>query len=91
MHREPTVNVDWFRFWLQDYEDPDPTKAEQYACWHELRKMQQQNETTSKETSSAVSTEEEQLLSGKCSPGTLVPLEAFEKHSAEIQPCCSSR
>lgn len=30
-------NVDWFRFWLQDYEDPDPTKHEQYARWRGLR------------------------------------------------------
>jgi len=33
-------SVDWFRFWLQDYEDPDRTKAEQYARWRELRKLQ---------------------------------------------------
>jgi dipeptidyl aminopeptidase/acylaminoacyl peptidase len=33
-------SVDWFRFWLQDYEDPDPAKAEQYARWHNLRKLQ---------------------------------------------------
>jgi hypothetical protein len=26
-------SVDWFRFWLQGYEDPDPTKAEQYRRW----------------------------------------------------------
>jgi dipeptidyl aminopeptidase/acylaminoacyl peptidase len=32
--------VDWFRFWLQDYEDPDPAKAEQYVRWRELRKLQ---------------------------------------------------
>jgi len=30
-------NVDWFRFWLEDYQDPDPAKAEQYARWRELR------------------------------------------------------
>jgi hypothetical protein len=29
--------VDWWRFWLQDVEDPDPAKAEQYARWHRLR------------------------------------------------------
>ncbi len=34
-------NVDWFRFWLQGEEDPDPAKREQYARWHELRKLQQ--------------------------------------------------
>ena len=33
-------NIDWFRFWLQGYEDPDPAKAEQYARWRELRKLQ---------------------------------------------------
>jgi dipeptidyl aminopeptidase/acylaminoacyl peptidase len=35
-----TTNVDWFRFWLQDYEDPDPAKTEQYNRWRELRKLQ---------------------------------------------------
>jgi dipeptidyl aminopeptidase/acylaminoacyl peptidase len=30
-------SVDWFRFWLKDEEDPDPTKAEQYARWRKLR------------------------------------------------------
>ncbi len=33
--------VDWFRFWLQDYEDPDPAKAEQYHRWRELRRLQE--------------------------------------------------
>ncbi len=32
-------NVDWFRFWLQGYEDPDPAKTEQYARWRQLREM----------------------------------------------------
>jgi dipeptidyl aminopeptidase/acylaminoacyl peptidase len=32
--------LDWFRFWLQGYEDPDPAKAEQYARWRELRRLQ---------------------------------------------------
>jgi dipeptidyl aminopeptidase/acylaminoacyl peptidase len=31
-------NVDWFRFWLKDEEDPDPVKAEQYSRWRALRK-----------------------------------------------------
>jgi len=30
-------NVDWFRFWLEDYEDPDPAKRAQYARWRSLR------------------------------------------------------
>ncbi|MGA2336083.1 MAG: hypothetical protein ABSG08_11965 [Terriglobales bacterium] len=33
-------SVDWFRFWLQGYEDPDPAKAYQYKRWHDLRKLQ---------------------------------------------------
>src|SRR5713226_9114210 len=37
-------NVDWFCFWLQGYEDPDPAKAERYARWRDLRKLQQENE-----------------------------------------------
>jgi dipeptidyl aminopeptidase/acylaminoacyl peptidase len=30
-------NVDWFRFWLQDYEDSDPEKNGQYAVWREMK------------------------------------------------------
>ena len=30
-------SVDWFRFWLQGYEDHNPAKAEQYARWQKLR------------------------------------------------------
>ena len=33
------LSVDWFRFWLQAYEDPDTAKAEQYRRWHELNKL----------------------------------------------------
>jgi dipeptidyl aminopeptidase/acylaminoacyl peptidase len=33
-------SVDWFRFWLQGYEDTDPAKAEQYKRWRELRRLQ---------------------------------------------------
>ena len=36
-------SVDWFRFWLQDYEDPNPAKREQYVRWRELRKLQEQS------------------------------------------------
>jgi len=36
--------VDWLRFWLQGFEDPDPTKAAQYARWREMRKLQLENE-----------------------------------------------
>jgi dipeptidyl aminopeptidase/acylaminoacyl peptidase len=36
-------NLDWFRFWLQDVEDPDPAKAEQFAHWREHRLLQCKN------------------------------------------------
>jgi hypothetical protein len=36
--------VDWFCFWLKGEEDPDPAKADQYAGWRELKKMQQAND-----------------------------------------------
>jgi len=39
-------SVDWFRFWLKDEEDPDAAKADQYARWRELRKMQKKKEDT---------------------------------------------
>lgn len=30
-------NLDWFRFWLQDYEDAIPAKAGQYTHWRRMR------------------------------------------------------
>jgi dipeptidyl aminopeptidase/acylaminoacyl peptidase len=30
-------NVDWFRFWLQGFEDPDPLKRRQYLRWTNLK------------------------------------------------------
>jgi hypothetical protein len=32
-------DVDWFGFWVKGEEDPDPTKAEQYKRWRELRTL----------------------------------------------------
>jgi len=34
------MNVDWYDFWLNGHEDPDPAKSEQYVRWRELRKLQ---------------------------------------------------
>jgi dipeptidyl aminopeptidase/acylaminoacyl peptidase len=31
--------VDWFDFWLNGHEDPNPGKAGQYAKWRELREL----------------------------------------------------
>jgi dipeptidyl aminopeptidase/acylaminoacyl peptidase len=33
-------NVDWFRFWLQNYERPGPEDTTQYGRWRKLRVMQ---------------------------------------------------
>jgi dipeptidyl aminopeptidase/acylaminoacyl peptidase len=41
------TNLDWFRFWLQKYEDPDPAKAEQYKRWRGLQELQDENEKKS--------------------------------------------
>jgi dipeptidyl aminopeptidase/acylaminoacyl peptidase len=35
--------VDWFRFWLNAEEDPNPDKVEQYMRWRELRTLQNQS------------------------------------------------
>jgi len=32
--------LDWFRYWLEDYMDPDPDKQEQYARWQKLRALE---------------------------------------------------
>jgi len=37
-------NVDWMRFWLQDYESPEPSKREQYERWHHLRELRDADE-----------------------------------------------
>lgn len=37
-------NVDWFRFWLQDYERPSPEDPEQYSRWRTLRAEQEAEE-----------------------------------------------
>lgn len=45
-------NLDWFRFWLKGEEDPDPAKAEQYARWRALRKLQEENQKSQTELAS---------------------------------------
>ena len=30
-------NIDWFRFWLQGYEDPDPAKRKEYKHWRVMK------------------------------------------------------
>jgi len=43
LHAIATRNLDWFRFWLQEFEDPNPAKAEQYLRWRTLREQQRQS------------------------------------------------
>ncbi|MEI9988587.1 MAG: prolyl oligopeptidase family serine peptidase [Rhizomicrobium sp.] len=33
-------NLDWFGFWLQGHEDPDPAKREQYSRWEKFCDLQ---------------------------------------------------
>lgn len=40
-------NLDWFRYWLQDYRDPDPAKAEQYRRWDGLRRQFEKKQASS--------------------------------------------
>lgn len=40
-------NVDWFRFWLQGKEDPNPAKREQYTRWKAMRDALQKKQSTS--------------------------------------------
>jgi len=35
--------VDWCDFWLNSHEHPDPAKANHYAHWRELRKLDEEN------------------------------------------------
>ena len=44
--RSLTAHTDWFRFWLQGYEDPDPAKAAQYERWRRLRELQSRKVTS---------------------------------------------
>lgn len=41
-------NVDWFRFWLQGYERPDPEDPDQYERWKHLRDVQDKDASSSR-------------------------------------------
>jgi len=32
-------NIDWYRFWLQGYERPNPDDPDQYKRWEHLREL----------------------------------------------------
>jgi hypothetical protein len=46
-------NLDWFRFWLKDEEDPNADKAEQYQRWRELRVTWESAKTSASEPSTS--------------------------------------
>lgn len=50
-------NLDWFRFWLQDIEDPDSAKAEQYERWRQLRELQCRNPRSLRDYCGVISTQ----------------------------------
>ncbi len=33
------MTVDWYDFWLNEHEDPNPAKADQFRRWRELRRL----------------------------------------------------
>lgn len=37
-------DVDWFRFWLENYEDPSPAKRAQYERWRQLKGLVESRE-----------------------------------------------
>jgi dipeptidyl aminopeptidase/acylaminoacyl peptidase len=39
-------NVDWYRFWLQGYERPNPEDPDQYKRWEHLRELQEADDKT---------------------------------------------
>ena len=43
-------NIDWFRFWLKDEEDADPSKAEQTIRWREMKKNRKAAEAAAAKT-----------------------------------------
>lgn len=46
------ATIDWYRFWLQSYEDPDPAKSDQYARWRGMRQRQETNKTAQQSAAS---------------------------------------
>ena len=37
-------NVQWFKFWFMDQEDPNPVDPEQYVRWRKLREQHEANQ-----------------------------------------------
>ena len=52
-------NIDWFRFWLQGYRDPDPAKGAQYRRW---QSMTGASPVTDRESGAPFGTEQDHIL-----------------------------
>ncbi|MGC2697359.1 MAG: hypothetical protein WA738_16355 [Candidatus Angelobacter sp.] len=46
------MNTDWFDFWLNGHEDPDPSKVEQYKRWRVLIKREKRRRTPERSATS---------------------------------------
>lgn len=46
-------NVDWYRFWLQGYERPNPEDPDQYKRWEQLKELRDADLKTSQPASDA--------------------------------------
>ena len=49
-------SLDWFRYWLQDHVDPDPTKAAQYVRWNALRQKRDEAQRSNPRSQVSVET-----------------------------------
>jgi len=49
-------NVDWFRFWLQGYERPNPEDPDQYKRWEHLRELRDADDRQPKQAAHDPST-----------------------------------
>jgi dipeptidyl aminopeptidase/acylaminoacyl peptidase len=45
-------NLDWYRFWLQGYERPNPEDPDQYVRWHRLRALEDEADRTGRTSDS---------------------------------------
>lgn len=46
-------NVDWFRFWLQGYQDSEPSKRDQYSRWKKLKTLSSSEISQTTETAAS--------------------------------------
>ena len=57
LHAIMVRNLDWFRFWLQDYQDGDAAKADQYERWRKLRAQREADRVRTSAADSRINAE----------------------------------